>query len=232
MTGPPPPAAGPDPTDATGPTHATDPTGARGPTAPAEPDPAEHDPAEHDPARRAALDAVRAGLAGLADPPVPPEYAARWSAALAAEGDRPASGSAEPLAPTRTARRRWPRPAAVAALLLGALLVAGVPGTGSPSPEVDRVGLAAAALAALGSTDVGELADAERRAGCLRALPDAGVAPEATLLGGRRVTYAGRAAVLLVLATGERGRFRVVVVDPACGPTGGTLLGSEPVGGR
>jgi hypothetical protein len=97
--------------------------------------------------------------------------------------------------------------------------------------EIDEIGLASAGLDALGSADAGALADPDRRAGCLRALAVPGADPAAALLGGRRVDVHGRPGVLLVLASGERGRFRVVVVDPDCGPAGGTLLTSTTVGG-
>jgi hypothetical protein len=46
------------------------------------------------------------------------------------------------------------------------------------------------------------------------------------------VQFGGEQAVLLVLGTGELGRFQVVVVDRDCGPGGGRLLGSALVGGR
>jgi len=57
-----------------------------------------------------------------------------------------------------------------------------------------------------------------------------GLDPDATPLGGRRVDLARGPGMLLVFATGELGVFDVVVVDPACGPAGGTLLGTARVG--
>ncbi|HZG92661.1 MAG TPA: hypothetical protein VEZ42_20815, partial [Pseudonocardia sp.] len=66
--------------------------------------------------------------------------------------------------------------------------------------------------------------------GCLRAAGVVGVGPEAELLGGRPVDVGGRAGVLLVLTTGRLGEFRIVAVDPGCGPGGGTLLGDTTVG--
>ena len=72
------------------------------------------------------------------------------------------------------------------------------------------------------------LADPVRRAGCLRAVAAPGVDPDAALLGGRRVELARGPALLLVCPTGERGVFDVVVVDPDCGPAGGTLLAARP----
>jgi hypothetical protein len=170
----------------------------------------------------AGLAAARAELGGLADPPVPPEYAARWDAALAAE--------AAPLPRARSRRRL--RPALVAAAVLAATLVAGLLWT-PRMPErmsLDGVDLAAAALSVRGDLDAGDLADPARRAGCLRAVGPAGVAPDAQLLGGRDVVLGGRDGVLLLLAAGERGRLHVVVVDPGCGPRGGMLLDARTIG--
>jgi hypothetical protein len=56
------------------------------------------------------------------------------------------------------------------------------------------------------------------------------VDPLAVPLGGRRVELARGPGVLLVFATGELGVFDVVVVDPGCGGTGGTLLGTARIG--
>jgi hypothetical protein len=97
---------------------------------------------------------------------------------------------------------------------------------------VDLVDLVAIGRAAIGATDTGALADAVRRSGCLRSVGAPGVAPDAPLLGGRQIEVDGAQAVLLVLATGVRGRFHVVVVDPGCGPDGGRLLRSAVIGGR
>jgi hypothetical protein len=92
------------------------------------------------------------------------------------------------------------------------------------------VDLAAAARAAVGATDAGDLADPDRRAGCLRSAAPA-LMPDAMLVGGRRIELDGREAVLLVLATGRLGTFDVAVVDPGCGPGGGVLLTSMQIGG-
>jgi hypothetical protein len=53
--------------------------------------------------------------------------------------------------------------------------------------------------------------------------------PDAPLLGGRRVTFEGRPGVLLVLGTGRRGAFDVLIVDTDCGPGGGKLLAATRV---
>jgi hypothetical protein len=203
-----------------------------------------------------ALAVTRGELAELPAPPVPPEFAARWAAALEAESAigqespdvevgpplscidrrRPARRRPRPPRdPGRTAATRssWRRPRAAvgAAALLAVLVLAGVlssrPG---PAPSIDRVNLAAVARSAIGSVDAGALADPARRAGCLRAAAPT-LAPDAPLVGGRQVTLGGRQAVLLVLVTGRLGSFDVVVVDSECGPGHGLLLKSMVVGG-
>lgn len=191
-----------------------------------------------------ALAVTRDELAGLPAPPVPPEFAARWAAALEAEAAtaepspafssldqrRPARRRPSPTAATRSS---WRRPLAMvgAAAVLVVLVLTGVlssrPG---PAPSIDRVNLAAVARSAVGSVDAGPLADPARRAGCLRAAAPA-LAPDAPLVGGRQVTLDGQEAVLLVLVTGRLGTFDVVVVDSECGPGHGVLLESIVVGG-
>jgi uncharacterized membrane protein affecting hemolysin expression len=100
---------------------------------------------------------------------------------------------------------------------------------GRAEPGVERQQLVAQALSSVGVRDTGGLDDPVRRAGCLRAAA-APVRADAPLVGGRRVTFEGRPGVLLVLATGTRGTFDVVIVDPACGTTAGTLLAATRVG--
>jgi hypothetical protein len=183
-----------------------------------------------------ALAATRAELASVPTPPVPPEIAARWAAALereaASAGERSAGIDPVEAGPCPTGTSGDPADVrAGAAFVLAALVIAGVLWPRSaPLPSLARVNLAAAARAAIGTTDVGELADADRRAGCLMAVAPA-VPPAAPLLGGRRVELDSREAVLLVLASGRLGTFHVVVVDPGCGPAGGTLLASGVIGG-
>ena len=43
------------------------------------------------------------------------------------------------------------------------------------------------------------------------------------------MTFEGSQGVLLVLGTGQRGAFDVLIVDPDCGPSGGTLLAATRV---
>ncbi len=176
-----------------------------------------------------ALAATRAELTALPEPEVPPETAARWEAALAAERDRSRqAGDTEEESPPR---RRRLRPRVVLAVSAAAAVVAavvlGAPRPAPPVLTVSRVDLAAVATSAVGVVDVGDLVDPARREACLRAvLPDAA---RERLLGGRRVVLDGRPGVLLVLATGTRGQLHVVTVDPGCGPAGGTLLAQVTV---
>jgi hypothetical protein len=170
-----------------------------------------------------ALSTTRADLAALPEPKVPPAVAARWAAAVAAE--QPQQPSTPP-----SGRRSRSRVllAVLAAAAAVAVVVVGAPRPGPPVLTVSRVDLVAAATAAVGTVDVGALADPDRRQACLRAvLPDAA---GLRLLGGRRVVLDGRPGVLLVLATGTRGGLDVVTVDPGCGPAGGTLLARVTVG--
>lgn len=253
--------------------------------------------AAEDPAARAVLEALaatRAELATLPEPPVPPELAARWSAALAAEHARlatptPADPPAEPASapapaasapadrlpatatrpsgappaadpnadaepatppyrdravpsgpagggrrdsrsrpPQGPARRpaRWVRRPAVhaAALLIAVAVVAGLRAHADRPPTLERPQLVAEALSAVGIRDTAGLTDPTRRAGCLRAVGAPVEHPDAPLLGGRRVAFEGDEGVLLVLGTGQRGAFDVLIVDPDCGPSGGKLL--------
>lgn len=179
-----------------------------------------------------ALAATRAELAAAGDPELPPEVAARWAAALAAEptthhhkgrGARVQTGRG-------SLRRRLLLASAAAAAVLGVVAAVGVL-TPRPAPSalaVSRVDLVAVATSTIGTTDVGDLADPARREACLRAVLPAAAGQR--LLGGRRVVLDGEPGVLLVLATGTRGGLHVVTVDPDCGPGGGALLAQVRVG--
>ncbi len=156
----------------------------------------------------------------------------------AAPNQRPAGRSPGPRGPAFQRRpaspRRHRRPLLVA-LLTGALIAAGsgLLARPAPSPEPGVLTFAQVDLAALGTTvvgvrDLGALDDPVRRAGCLAAV-NRGL-PGDPVLGGRRVLMDGRPGVLLVVGTGILGRFRLLVVDPACGPGGGTLLAETVVG--
>ena len=144
-------------------------------------------------------------------------------AAAAAPPSRP------PRNPVRRPGRWLRRPAVLAAALLVAVgVVAALRGRPEPLPAVERPQLVAEALSAVGVRDTAGLADPARRAGCLRAVGAPVESPEAALLGGRRVTFEGSDGVLLVLGTGRRGAFDVVIVDPDCGPGGGTAARGDP----
>jgi hypothetical protein len=178
-----------------------------------------------------ALAATRAELAALPTPDVPPEVAARWAAALAAESrtaHRHGETHVRSAGRRRTTGRRrstW-TPRRLLAAAAAVTVVAGV-GLGAlasrpaPAPTITRVELVALGRSAVGTMDVGDLADPARRVACLRAVAPA--AAEEALLGGRRVVLDGRPGVLLVLATGTPGGLRIVTVDPGCGPDGGAL---------
>jgi hypothetical protein len=176
-----------------------------------------------------ALAATRAELGALPVPDVPPAVEERWTAALAAERLRTPHPRGGP--PGRGPRRRRPSRRVLAAAAL--VLLAGI-GLGllarrpDPPPDVTRVQLVALGREAVGTLDVGALAERGRRDACLGVVAPA-AAGEA-LLGGRRVVLDGRPGVLLVLATGARGGLRILTVDPGCGPGGGTLLAQVVVG--
>lgn len=160
----------------------------------------------------AALAATRSQLAALPVLTVPSEVAGRWTAALRTDSAAPCPPHRRTLGACRPLRRTA-RPLASAAALVA--VVTGVWFTRPAPPDVvgfDRVDLLAVGTAAVGVLDLGELADADRRAACLHTVD----APGAQVLGGRRVLMDGRPGTLLVLGAGELGRFRLVVVDPSC----------------
>ncbi|HVL86184.1 MAG TPA: hypothetical protein VM367_18110 [Pseudonocardia sp.] len=155
----------------------------------------------------------------------PPTVAASRAAVEPAVRPGSAGAGGPPPAPRR-------RPALVAAAALVALAVTALlrtPPTGREVLVVERVDLAAAATATTGVRDLGPLADPARRTGCLTAAGVGPVAPQA-VLGGRPVLLDGTPGTLLLLATGELGRLRVVVVDTGCGPDGGRVLADDVVG--
>jgi hypothetical protein len=177
---------------------------------------------------------TRAELAALPVPDVPPEVQARWTAALAAESERLRTPDAHPRPASAGhlggswGRRRGRLLAAAALVVLAGTGLGQLARRPEPPPDVTRVELVALGRAAVGTLDVGALAEPGRRDACLAAVAPA-AAGEA-LLGGRRVVLDGRPGVLLVLATGARGGLRILTVDPGCGPGGGTLLSQVVVG--
>ena len=145
-------------------------------------------------------------------------------------GGRRGSASRPPRNPVRRPGRWLRRPAVLAAALLVAVgVVAALRARPEPLPAVGRPQLVAEALSALGVRDTAGLAEPTRRAGCLRAVGAPVESPAAPLLGGRRVTFEGSEGVLLVLGTGRRGAFDVLIVDPDCGPGAGQLLAATRV---
>lgn len=159
----------------------------------------------------------------------------RARTAAATSATPPAAHPAAHLAGRRP-RSRLRRVVVAAAILAGLAGLTALPAAPpepaarpAPAPRLAAVDLVAAGEAAIGTVDAGPLADPARRTACLTAVaPDAAAAP---LLGARRVVLDDRAGVLLVLGTGQRGRIRLVVVDPDCGPLGGTLLADRTIGG-
>jgi len=166
------------------------------------------------------------------EPPPPPSghQAVPTTRSGPAAGGRRSSPSRPPRKPARRPGRLLRRPAVLAAALLIAIGVgAALRARPEPLPTVGRPQLVAEALSAVGVRDTAGLADPRRRAGCLRAVDAPVESPQAPLLGGRRVTFEGAEGVLLVLGTGHRGAFDVLIVDPDCGPGAGKLLAATRV---
>lgn len=187
-----------------------------------------------------ALAAVRSELAALGAPPAPAAVRARWTAALHAEGDRadsapdrsppdrPRSGQSQTDRPQlgRATSRRLRIAAAATVLVVatvGAVLTADRP-AGPTDRSVGRLDppslassdLATVAAASVGVDDLGPLSEPVRRSACLASAGADPVTPD-SVLGGRPVRLDGVEATLLVLATGDRGRLRILVVDGGCG---------------
>jgi hypothetical protein len=191
--------------------------------------------------------AARGPDAGPADapappPPVPADLPTPPLAAQHAErgrdvrpdgrGPRRRDDSSPPSLRRRNAGPRLlRRPAVLAAALLVAVgIAAGLHARREPPPPtIGGPQLAAEAVTAVGVRDTAGLDDPARREGCLRAVGGPVIDPAAPLLGGRRVTFEDNPGVLLVLGTGQRGAFDVLIVDPDCGPSGGRLLASTHV---
>jgi hypothetical protein len=162
--------------------------------------------------------------------PLSPRRAGSDTRSSPAAGARRGSASRPPQNPVRRPGRWLRRPAVLAAALLIAVgVVAALRARPEPLPTVGRPQLVAEGLSAVGVRDTAGLAEPTRRAGCLRAVGAPVESPEAPLLGGRRVTFEGSEGVLLVLGTGRRGAFDVLIVDPDCGPGGGRLFAATRV---
>ena len=162
--------------------------------------------------------------------PPPSRHQATPGGRSSPQGGRRGSASHPPRNPVRRPGRWLRRPAVLAAALLVAVgVVAALRARPEPLPAVGRPQLVAEALSAVGVRDTAGLAEPTRRAGCLRAVGAPVESPEAPLLGGRRVTFEGSEGVLLVLGTGRRGAFDVLIVDPDCGPGAGRLFAATRV---
>jgi hypothetical protein len=201
-----------------------------------------------DPEARAAIEAldtvkVELGQLGAAPaPPMPAQFAARLDAAVQAEVARRA-GTAVPTPPPRAAvtdlaqaRRQRNRRLAVGAGVLAtaaaavAVTIAVFPNQGTtggspyaadsaaskPPLDVDRGNLSAAIGGVSNERDYGPLKDQQGLDKCLRAndIDPAGV----QTMGVRQVTIDGRAGIFALLTTGQRGQFRVLIVERECGP--------------
>ncbi|MDN5919590.1 MAG: hypothetical protein L0I76_31580 [Pseudonocardia sp.] len=177
--------------------------------------------ADHEPDDLARM---RAELAALGAPAMPADVTARIGAALAAAEVRTARRPARAV-PGRGAVLAGLVAAAVVAVTAFAVTV-GAPA--APRVAGEETDLQAAGAGALGERGAGPLADPLRRRACLTAAGVPGTT--APLIGARPYAVRGEPGTLLVLGTGVRGRFRLVVVDPACGAGTGRLLASTTVG--
>lgn len=212
-----------------------------------------------DPKAQAALDALTATVAELAQLPplaIPEQVAARIDAALREESARrhtsgglpaqPSNGALPPVADLGAARRRRRGLLVAGGLLTAAaavaavVAVAGLPGERtSGTPTAGAVGdqglapltvtsdnLGTAVDSALATPDYGPLSSPGRLDACLTALR----VTSADSVGAREVRLDGKPGVLLVLTTGTAGRFRLVVVEPGCGPADPGVLADQTFG--
>lgn len=104
---------------------------------------------------------------------------------------------------------------------------AGTPAGGAQALTSGQLGTATA-VAAIGRTDYGPLADPARRSACLAAN---GQDPNRTPAGAMQVTLDGRPGTLLVLTTGRTAQFRLLVVGPGCAAGRPDRLADVVIGG-
>ncbi|MFL6143902.1 MAG: hypothetical protein ACJ72N_18815 [Labedaea sp.] len=201
-----------------------------------------------DPQARAvidALDRVKVELGWLRTAPaapMPAQFAAKLDASMRAEAMR-AAGTPAPVSPPMApvtdladARRRRNRKLVLGAGLLtaaaaavavtiavfpstdttgGSPYAASAPAAKPPLP-VDRGNLSAAIGGVNKERDYGPLKDQQGLDTCLRAND---IDPTTVqTMGVRQVTIEGRPGIFALLTTGELGRFRVLIVQPDCGP--------------
>lgn len=194
-----------------------------------------------------ALDVVKVELGQLGHAPaepMPAHFAARLDAALAVEAQRfaPAPPRQAPVPSTRAAagpvvdlaearRRRnrrlaWGVGVLATAAAAVAVVVAAFPGSnqtsgnavasGKPPLAVESNNLSAAIGGVTNEKDYGALKDQEHLDACLKA-NDIDPATVQTM-GVRQVMLDGKSGIMAMLTTGEVGQFRILVVEPTCGP--------------
>jgi hypothetical protein len=199
-----------------------------------------------------ALERTRTQLAALPPLTMPEDVAARIDAALSVEAD--AAARTPPHAPVTdltAARGRRNRRLGWAAGLLAAAAAAGIavlavphgPGpstapppqaAGTPTGTGGPLALTSAELgrsvsAVIGTADYGPLRDQQRLTACLATsnVPNAG-----RPLGVRQVVLDGQRRVLAILPAGKLGTYRLLVIDPSCGPGHPGVLSDTTVGAR
>jgi hypothetical protein len=208
----------------------------------------------------AALEHTRKQLSSLPPLTMPDDVAARIERALAAEGEAGPTGDGQVPAASRVAdlaaarRRRarrlgWAGGLLVAAAAL-AIVVLRLPGGhdagGGPPPQAGPAptagGTAGSAPLALrsgelggsvsqviGAADYGPLRGPDDLGACLRA---SNVPNPAKPLGVRQVLLDGQPRLLAVLPAGKLGSYRLLVIEPSCGPGHPGVLSDITIGAR
>ena len=179
--------------------------------------------------------------------PMPAQFATRLDSALATEARRlaaPAPASVPPpiapvvdLAAARRRRNRglaWGVGVLATAAAAVAIVVAVFPGSNKtdgnavagakppvsngakPPLEVESGNLSAAIGGVTNEKDYGPLNDQGHLDACIRAND---IDPsKAQTVGVRQVMLDGKAGIMALLTTGELGQFRMLIVEPTCGP--------------
>lgn len=196
-----------------------------------------------DPEARAVIEAldvikVELGQLGQAPPePMPAPFAARLDAAIEAEAARRAGvpRQPQPAAPVidfsaarqrRNRRLAWGAgvlTAAAAAVAVTVVLfprsdtTGGTPQAGAqPTLEVDGGNPSAAIGSVRNQRDYGPLENQQRLDECIKA---AGLDPAtAQTVGVRQVTVDGKPGIYVLLTAGRSNQFRLLIVEPTCGP--------------
>ncbi|HEV2778496.1 MAG TPA: hypothetical protein VGX25_03765 [Actinophytocola sp.] len=193
-----------------------------------------------------ALDVIKVELGQLgraAPEPMPAHYAARLDAAIEAEAAArrgsvapravrpPQPPPAAPVIDLAAARRRRKRvmawgvgvlTAAAAAVAVAIVLFPGADSTGGnavaarPPLQVDMDNPSAAIGSVRNERDYGPLENQQRLDECIRA-NDLDPATFQTI-GVRQVMMDGKPGIYALLTTGKPGQFRLLIVEPTCGP--------------